>query len=689
MLERTLFATALVCALPVSAAAQGQIAHDPIGAVMELRRDDGSRAPMALTAERLRVEIDAQHATTELAQVYRNQTGATVEGRYALRAGAGARVDAFAYWNGEDKIVGEVFELDTARAVYDSVTQRGRDPGLLEKTGEGEFAFKVFPIAAGEDKRVELSYTRWLGRRDGVVSYRAPVSRPDADIEVIIRDDRPIKDVHSSSHAIVVTPIGKNAVRVRARPRRDAGAFALRYRIDAAPLTLSGHLHRDPGHDGYFAITIASADVAPSAVSPRDVTLVIDRSGSMSGAPLANARRAAAGLVRRLRDTDRVNVVAFDSEADALFRQPETVAAARDRALGFIDGLRDGGGTDIAGALARALEAQADGERTRVILFLTDGRSEAQRALEVASADRRDVRVFTVGVGEAVDRPLLARLAALKRGDFTFIAAAEEIEDKVEALGKRIEAPVMVDLALEVSGDATAVRVYPRTLPDLFAADELVISGRLRGAGKATITLRGRAGGKAVAPAMHVEVPERAHRPWVGRLWAQARIDHLLEEIALSGETEELKNEAVELALAYNVVTRYTAFLAIPASELDAASADRLARARAKKELVAGRHVDATQLAQSASGRNDQVTMSGATVSENRYVVDGADADDAPAPGAVQRRGSGCAGCSSQGGGAGGLALVFLVAVALCSRHARGQVRRHRRTRGVGSRRAG
>src|SRR6185295_18953409 len=98
---------------------------------------------LPLTEERLQVTIDGQRATTTLLQVWRNNTALQIEGQYRLHPGSGSRVEGFAYWNGEAKIVGEVFERQTARRVYDNVTSRRRDPGLLEEDGEGAFAFRV------------------------------------------------------------------------------------------------------------------------------------------------------------------------------------------------------------------------------------------------------------------------------------------------------------------------------------------------------------------------------------------------------------------------------------------------------------------------------------------------------------------------------------------------------------------
>ena len=172
MTTRLLFAGAVTLGLASTAGAQ-QMATDRVEAIMIA----GGRDALPIHEEKLTVDIDGEYASATLVQTYLNNTPGRIEGNYRLRPGSGSHVDGFAYWNGEQKIVGEVFEKQTARQVYDSVTTRRRDPGLLEQDGEGAFTFKVFPIEAKEKKRVEMRWTKWLERRTKTVTYHAPVTR--------------------------------------------------------------------------------------------------------------------------------------------------------------------------------------------------------------------------------------------------------------------------------------------------------------------------------------------------------------------------------------------------------------------------------------------------------------------------------------------------------------------------------
>ena len=666
-----LAATSAAVGLYATAVAQAQlIQEDPVEAQMVA--SSGRADAMPLVEERLNVTIDGQFATTTLTQVWQNKTGTQTEGRYRLRAGLGTHVDGFAYWNGEQKIVGEVFEKQLANDVYNRVTQRRRDPGLLEQDGEGAFAFKISPINDGEKKRVELHWTKWLERTQKTVRYHAPVTRSDAEIVVAIAGA--VKDVTSPTHKIHVETTAAG-VRVRADGSRGKGELVLEWQVDAPDWQPVAYVQ--PGSDktdGWFAAALAAPKLDDKAVAAKDVTLVIDRSGSMTGEAIEQAQEAAANLIKRLDARDRLNVISFSDEVDPLFASPQPLDKdTRARAIGFAERLRAGGGTDIALALKTAIADQdRKSERPRVIIFMTDGQSEAQQALEAAKADVGDARVFTMGLGKEVNRALLQRIAAIKRGRFVYVDSPTSLDSETSKLAASIARPVLVNVSVEVTG-AQAVRLYPRTIPDLFADDELLVTGRLRGTGTATFTFKGTLGGKQVTYSRQVALDKAPPRPWVGRLWAQSRIDHLQEELALDEGQPELKAELIELALTYNAVTPYTAFLAIPASELGE-MAGTIADARARKAKIVADSADAQALheadknaattdpaAYGAPPPREMAAVSPGDTDDMDESYDAKQSSDEAAPTSAKVHGHGCAGCASTGADRGSLTLLVLV----------------------------
>jgi Ca-activated chloride channel family protein len=324
---------------------------------------------------------------------------------------------------------------------------------------------------------------------------------------------------------------------------------------------------------------------------------------------MEQACAAAELVVRRLRREDRVNVIAFDHAADALFAKPRPVESAREAAVQFIHRIRAGGGTNIALALETALRAQHSGPAPRIVLFLTDGQSDSESALRVARADAGDARVFTLGLGPGVEKPLLSRLARSRRGWFTYIESPEAIEQRVGRLFDRIESPALIGVSVEARG-ATLTRTYPRTLPDLSAGDDLLLAGRVMGAAGAKLELvvHGTLGGRQVAYPVSVSLPETASHPWVARSWARSRIDDLLEEMALTRDPPpELRDEVIELGIAYDLVTPYTSFLAVPESELDGDQSRSLREMRAHRAKVLAANSDAAALSRRSMPPGDPI----------------------------------------------------------------------------------
>ncbi len=561
--------------------------------------------PLPLEHERLTVTIDEQHATSVFAQRYVNRSAAALEAVCTLRAGEGARVQAFAYWNGEEKIVGEVFEKEAAARVYQETSGRGRDPGLVEQTGEGAFSFRVFPIAPAEQKRLEITVAQRLPRVGRRVQYRAPLASSAAQVGLTLRDSRPLRNIASSTHELELETRGRS-MHIIAKPKSArATEFVLDYEIAEAPYSLAVATHQDAGQPAYLTITLGTEQ--EQVQTPKDVTIVLDHSGSMSGTPLTEARAAAKEVISRLTKKDHVNVIAFDDSMDTLYdaMRPAT-ADGKAEASRFLDAVSDGGGTDIAGALRRALAVQRPGADRPLVLLLTDGESDPKAAFDVVKEDRSNARLFTVGIGQGVNRPLLARLADMKRGRFTYIQSAEAIRSSVTRLFSMVESAAVRGPELHLEG-GTLLQMQPSTLPDLAPGEELVVTARALGSGPATLTFTGQGKAGLIKTSARVQLGRTASRPWVGRLWANSRADHVLEDISLEGETDERKTEVVELAIAYGFVTPYTSFLAIPEAELTGTTSELMQDMRERKRAILAKRKDAVALSRSNMPPGDPV----------------------------------------------------------------------------------
>jgi Ca-activated chloride channel homolog len=594
-------ASSLALLLGWPAAAHAQMALLPRWTEESPSREN----PLPLEQETLTVTIEEQHATTLLSQQYFNRGSQVLEGVCSLQAGQNSKVQGFAYWNGEKKIVGEVFEKEAAAQLYAETTGLKRDPGLIEQTGEGSFSFRVFPIQPKEHKRIELTLAQRLPREGSHVEYRIALANPQARINVSVLDSRRLAHFVSLTHRLELQQSSGRTVVTATPLTNQEREFVLGYDVEERPYTLSVAKHQDPGQPAYLAISLATEPV--SQRSAKDVTIVLDHSGSMQGAPMTEARAAAKEIVSRLTDQDRLNVIAFDDQIQSLYTQMEPVTnQSRTAALRFLDSVNEGGGTDIGRALEEALKHQRPSAERPIVLLLTDGESDARQVFDAAERDHSSVRVFTVGLGPGVNRPLLSRLADMKRGKFTYIQSAEAIRSSIARLFGLVETAALKapELSLE---NGQLQQMQPSTLPDLAPGEELMVTARATGAGPARLVIKGTTSHGPIRSEAQIQLGATESHPWVGRLWAEERTNRVLEDISLKGETAERRNEAIELAIAYGFVTPYTSFLAIPESELTASTSRAMGDMRARKKAILAKRADAVALSRSEMPPGDPV----------------------------------------------------------------------------------
>lgn len=589
-----LLAAASAALLPSGAPAQGTL-------VPERCRDCGRPIdlPASLPVESVTLDtrIEGQVATTRVTQVFRNETGATLEGTYLFPIPSDASVSEFAIWDGDRRLAGEVRSREEARRIYDSIVRRRRDPGLLEYAGEDLFQASVFPILPRSTKKLELVYTQVLRADGGTVAYRYPlgVGRGAAPVERIsgrveIRSDRGVRAVYSPSHEVDVRRAQgdrRTSVSFETDARRERRDFQLFFDQAEGDVGLSLFTYREPGKEGYFLLLLTPrSDAAGREYAARDVVYVLDTSGSMADeGKMEKARRALVFGLRGLRPEDRFNIVAFSGDT----RLMETGlvradAAGKARGTRFVEGLRATGGTNINDALVAGLEQfDAAGERPRLLVFLTDGlptvgETSPERIVANAQRARRGaVRLFTFGVGYDVNTRLLDRVAAENGGTAEYVEPREDLEVKVSSFFDKVNHPVLTDLRLDL-GEVRTDLTYPRALPDLFRGGQVALVGRyrndrdLRGV---TARLSGRASPRReVLTFSGLRFPLRDERhEFLPRLWATRRVGWLMEQIRTYGESRELRDEVVDLGTRYGIVTPYTSYLALEPGAADAARA--------------------------------------------------------------------------------------------------------------------
>ena len=484
-----------------------------------------------------------------------------------------------------------LLKSDEARRLYEDIVRKNKDPALLEWMGTGLFKTSVFPVPAGAKRTVSLRYSQLMRKQEGLTDFLFPLSTAKytshavekVKVRVTIESAEEIKNVYSPTHSVKIKrPDELNAtVEYTSENEVPTSDFRLLYDVGEGKVSTRVLSYRpDKDKDGYFLLLASPKIKAPDEKPPKKtVIFVVDRSGSMSGKKIEQARGALKFVLENLNNGDLFNIVAYDSEIQSF--RPELQRfddKTRKAALGFVEGIYAGGSTNIDGALRAALGQLQDSSRPSYILFLTDGLPTAGVTNEMKivdnarEANKVRARVFSFGVGYDVNSRLLDKLVRTNHGQSEYVRPDEDIEERVSRLYRRIESPVMTDVQLEFVFDEVRTeegnpinRVYPKDSIDLFAGEQLVVVGRYKKSGTAKVVVSGSVGGskqKLDFPAKLVDKSNDDTRGFVEKLWAVRRVGEIIDEMDLKGKNNELVKELVDLATRHGILTPYTSFLA-------------------------------------------------------------------------------------------------------------------------------
>jgi Ca-activated chloride channel family protein len=354
-----------------------------------------------------------------------------------------------------------------------------------------------------------------------------------------------------------------------ARVVGDASRLTLLVPVrNAAAATVTALSHAPPNEDG-FALIQLSPPIRRTAALPRDVTFVVDVSGSMSGGKLEQAKAAGRTLLGTLSSADRFRLVSFATDVEQ-FRDGWSPATAEHMraARQWLDDLRATGSTNISGALETALDVDSSRGRLGVVLFLTDGTATVgernpERLAEMASRRRGGQRVFTFGVGADVQAAMLERIALEGRGTAHFVQPSEDVEYAVGVVAQRLTSPVATNVRVRAEG-VSLRQVHPDGPQDVFVGQDLTLFVRYRGNGVATLVFEGDSPSGPVRWTERVTLLERSRdNAFVAKLWAVQRVGWLSAERRRVGANSELDAELRDLGTKYGIPTELSSYLVL------------------------------------------------------------------------------------------------------------------------------
>jgi len=518
----------------------------------------------------VQVTVSGRVARVTVEEWFRNSGAVMDEGTYLYPLPGEAVFSDLSLWQGDRELKGEMMDAGQARALYESIVRRKRDPALIELAGHGLIRARVFPINPGETRKITLRYTQLLDRAGDAWRFRF-ASGPGAaarsfrmDVDSAARIGTP----YSPTHRVTTTRRG-DRLELTLADSAWHGDLDLLLPLTRSLVGVSLLTHQPLGEaDGYFMALVAPGRAVDAPQLHRDLVAVLDVSGSMSGEKLDQGKAALGQLLGTLQPGDRFRLIAFSNTVrrDATGWTEATFENVR-RAQEWVRSLGAEGGTNIAGALSEAFAASPADGALGVVVFLTDGlptvgETDPERIADAAERQRGGFRVFAFGIGYDVNTFVLDRLTERAHGASEYVQPGADIERAVGSLAAKIASPVMTDVA--VSGDGAEVYdLQPATLPDLFANDEIVIFGRYRDGGRGTwhLVVNGRRNGHEERFAAAAPAGEQAANDYIRQLWAARKAGALAREIRLHGQTPELLSALKDLALRYGILSEYTAYL--------------------------------------------------------------------------------------------------------------------------------
>jgi Ca-activated chloride channel family protein len=545
------------------------------------------------------VTIEDQVAVTHVDQVFYNPNEWDVEGTYLFPIPKDAVVTSFTLWVNGEAVQAQILDAQQARQIYEEIVSSLRDPALLEYVDQGAVQARIFPIPSRGERRIELEYSQVLSAENGLVRYLYPLSTEkfsrtpleSVAVNVQIRSSIPVRAVYSPTHAISTDRENDQLILVgyeaeNILPDSDFGLYFSIGEAEAFHLLSYRDENDSLDPDGFFLLLLAPRPDVDQRPLPKDVLLVLDKSGSMEGEKFRQAQEALRFILKSLNPDDRFNIISFSTAVQSYapgLRSADEVAEA----LPWVDRLNAAGSTDINRALLEAV-GMAEESRPTYVIFLTDGlptvgELDSQKILDNLSVVAQpNLRLFSFGVGYDVDTFLLDSLSQAYRGASTYVLPGDRLDEVLSDFYTKVSTPVLTDLQLDF-GELAVYDLYPQPLPDLFSGSQIILVGRYRQPGTTTITLSGEVNGEPQLfryadqefPASNRDISGSLAA--IPRLWATRKVGYLLNQVRLQGPDPETIDQIVTLSIRYGIITPYTSYLVTEDLPLGAADQDRIA----------------------------------------------------------------------------------------------------------------
>jgi Ca-activated chloride channel family protein len=562
------------------------------------------RVPLCGVAIDVRARGVASRVT--VAQRYRNAEKVPVEAVYSFPLEEGSAVCGFEVDVGGKRIVGKVVEKEEAFEKYDEAMAAGHGAFLLDQDRPNVFTASVGNVLPGQEVTVRIAYVAELQQTGDRIRLLVPTTispryippeqartMDPAELDHVapptvaggvpyglkltaeIEAASAIRSVECPSHPARVSLDGRTArVELSGEDVQLDQDFVVEVALER-PHEASAVVAREA--DGTrIAMLSLFPDLSKLSRVPCEIVFVLDRSGSMQGESIGQARNALQLCLRSLEEGDRFNIVGFGSTFKSLWRESKPYSQqALDEATAHVESVdADLGGTELAAPLRHVLEdKRAKGGLPKQILLLTDGEvGNEQECIDLAAEHADHARIFAFGIGRGVSEFLVRGLARASRGAAELVHPNERIEPKVLRQFARLTAAGLRDVRVEW-GDLEVDRVAPAELPPLFSGDRLTLYARIKRGGPGEAAIRADGPDGPLRFPVTVDPEKALPDETIPVLMARQAIRDIEEgrsgREARKGSAQEARREKknraaiVELGCRYGLLSSATSFVAV------------------------------------------------------------------------------------------------------------------------------
>jgi Ca-activated chloride channel family protein len=558
----------------------GQIQSAKAGGL--LIADGGFGGALEIKQQDVSVVINNGVAVTEIKQVFLNTENRIVEALYTFPVPNGASVSNFSMIINGQEMVGEVVEKKRARQIYESYKTTKRDPGLLEQVDFKTFELRVFPIQPKAEQHIKIVYYQQLDFDHNNATYVYPLATTTKaaiqekttgrfSMTMDIKSQIPITKVFSPSHPQDFVINAHNENYSRANMELTAGDLSrdlvIAFDTERPRTGIDLIANKQGSEDGYFMLTMTAGKELEEYGAGMDYVFVVDISGSMADqGKLRLATNVVDAFVGELGTEDRFEVIAFNNAPQLHFKSLQSATETSKQSAGeFLKEQRAVGGTVLRPAITTAYKYK-DADRPLNVVVLSDGmtqQSEQAELISLISNAPASIRVFCVGIGNEVNRPLLKQLSEKAGGLAAFVSLQDDFRRQSQAFRRKLMRPVATNVRIKLNGVET-YDVLPGELPDLFYGSPLRMIGRYKRGGVSHVSVSGEVMGKPFEQTIDVSLPQNSEdNPEIERMWAYWRVQQMMEQLREHGNNPDKENEIVRLCEGYSIVSEYASFIVL------------------------------------------------------------------------------------------------------------------------------